>query len=83
MAKFMTTSLTKKCTTPSCVTYPKSIETVVRSMNYFISLIFSVYFCNFSVKLGGNDFKKTDFESSADIGHCVFMKLGILGQNLA
>ena len=83
MAKFLTTCLTKKCAAPSCVTYPIFIETVVRSMNCFISLIFFVYFCNFSVKLGGNDFKKKDFESSVDIGNCVFKKLGILGQNLA
>ena len=83
MAKFLTTCLTKKCAVPSCVTYPIFIETVVRSTNCFISCIFFVYFCNFSVKLGGNDFKKKDFESSVDIGNCVFMKLGILGQNLA
>ena len=53
MAKFMTTCLTKKCAAPFCVTYPISIETVVMSTNCFISLFFFVYFCNFSVKLGG------------------------------
>ena len=53
------------------------------STNCFISLFFFVYFCNFCVKLDGMDFKKKDLESYVHIGHCIFRKFDIVGQNLA
>ena len=83
MAKFSTTCLTKKCDTPSSVSYPISIKTVVECTNCFISLIFVAYFCIFSVKLDGNEVKMQNFESSVKIGHCVLVKHTVLGQIVA